>query len=161
MCLCLDSPLYTIVVLSYNVLVNFFLLNQLESDSVACNQEPWLEWIISGPDPWTSEKQPSFQWFQITSQHGKSPCVKPSQTSLWAPDPYMQIPIQHLHLEVLNVPKNRLIPIPISELSFKCCFRSSHHGAAEKNLSSNHEVAGLIPSPAQWVKDLVLPWAAV
>ena len=31
------------------------------------------------------------------------------------------------------------------------------HGAAEMNLNSNHEVAGLIPSLAQWIKDLVLP----
>ena len=35
--------------------------------------------------------------------------------------------------------------------------RSSHPGAVEMNLSRNHEVAGLIPGLAQWVKDLVLP----
>ena len=30
----------------------------------------------------------------------------------------------------------------------------SHHGTAEMNLTRNHEVKGLIPGLAQWVKDL-------
>ena len=34
--------------------------------------------------------------------------------------------------------------------------RSSHRGAAETNLTRNHEVAGWIPGLTEWVKDLVL-----
>ena len=34
---------------------------------------------------------------------------------------------------------------------------SSHHGAAEANLTRNHEVLGSIPDLTQWVKDPGLP----
>ena len=35
--------------------------------------------------------------------------------------------------------------------------RSSRHGLAEVNLTSIYEDAGLIPSLAQWIKDLAFP----
>ena len=40
-----------------------------------------------------------------------------------------------------------------------CVCGSSHCGAGATNPTSNHEVSGLIPGLAQWVKDLVLPRA--
>ena len=38
---------------------------------------------------------------------------------------------------------------------------SSHCGSAEKNLTRNHEDAGLLPSFAEQIKDLALPRAVV
>ena len=35
--------------------------------------------------------------------------------------------------------------------------RSSYLGAAETNLTRNHEVVGSIPGLVQWVRDLALP----
>ena len=35
---------------------------------------------------------------------------------------------------------------------------SSRRGTSETNPTRNHEVSGLIPGLAQWVKDLVLLW---
>ena len=39
----------------------------------------------------------------------------------------------------------------------KIKMKSSHCGTAEMNLSNIHEVVGLIPGLAQWVKDSALP----
>jgi len=43
-----------------------------------------------------------------------------------------------------------------SALTDKHCW-SSHRGTAEINPTRNHEVAGLIPGLAQWVKHPALP----
>ena len=45
---------------------------------------------------------------------------------------------------------------PRSNGEFKVQPGSSLRGAAERNLTRNHEVARLIPSLAQWVKDPAL-----
>ena len=47
------------------------------------------------------------------------------------------------------------MPLPILKVR-KCNNRSSHCGAVETNPTKSHEVLGLIPNLAQWVKDLVL-----
>ena len=46
--------------------------------------------------------------------------------------------------------------MPVFLVQLKLNLGSSYGGAAETNLTRNHEVASLIPGLAQWVKDLAL-----
>ena len=68
------------------------------------------------------------------------------------------------HSHIVIVP--RLLPLlhyglflnqlPECSLKKKKKMRSSHRGSVETNLTRNHEVVGLIPGFALWLKDLVL-----
>ena len=49
------------------------------------------------------------------------------------------------------------LPFPTEAVALKVHKRHSHHGAAETNLTRNHEDAGSIPGLAQWVKDPAMP----
>ena len=60
--------------------------------------------------------------------------------------------LTYLYSEMLN---SEIFILLIIRFWSSCC------GAEEMNLTSNHEVAGSIPGLAQWVKDLVLPCAAM
>ena len=77
--------------------------------------------------------------YEVSSRHWKWNYTMMSQSHFWV---YMQ-------------------KIKIRILKKYLHSRSSHHGAAETNLTRNHDVAGLIPGLAQVVKYLALPWAVV
>ena len=57
---------------------------------------------------------------------------------------------------VFEVQLHSCKPLCLSLLISKTRFWSSRCGTVEMNPTRNHEVAGLIPGLAQWVKDLVL-----
>ena len=56
-------------------------------------------------------------------------------------------------IEIETIMKYHLAPVKMAIIKK---LRSSCHGAAEMNPTKNHEVEGLIPGLAQWVKDPVL-----
>ena len=55
-----------------------------------------------------------------------------------------------LHLKLNNITNQ------VYFTSKKNASESSHHGSVEMNLNTIHEVTGLIPDLAQWVKDPAL-----
>ena len=57
--------------------------------------------------------------------------------------------------------KNHMIILTDAEKASINAFKSSWCGSAVMNLTSIHEDMGFLPGPAQWVKDLALPWATV
>ena len=61
----------------------------------------------------------------------------------------------HSVLRALPALSYSFLTVTLRFLGFKM-LRSSHHGAAEMNPTSNHEVAGSIPGLDQWVKNLAL-----
>ena len=61
-----------------------------------------------------------------------------------------------LYLKTIQNKKQRIYT-PL-HLKILYCW-SSHCGSAEMNLTCIHEDVDLIPGPAQWVKDPVLPRA--
>ena len=57
----------------------------------------------------------------------------------------------------LKYPKQKMSKLEQNTKYQKSYFWSSLHGAADTNPTRSHEVAGSIPSLAQWVNTLALP----
>ena len=60
-----------------------------------------------------------------------------------------------------ELPNALFMTVLTSVLCQKCISWSSYCDAAETNPTSIHEDVGLIPGPAQWVRDPLLPLALV
>ena len=86
-----------------------------------------------------------FCFLIITAQALFLPWIRPSNIS--TPNPQCQYVLLILKTQILE---QKLFVWPIK-------YRSSHRGTAETKPTRKHEVVGLLPGLAQWVKDLVLP----
>ena len=93
----------------------------------------------------------------FTKDYWKFPCSRMSETCLFTltelSSRFYQIdPQEQSFLPVQSAFCHKFL----TDQYLKFCFRSSHHGAAEMNLTRNPEVAGSIHGLAQWVKDRAL-----
>ena len=96
---------------------------------------------------WCQEKSPSSVTAFALNREARATNI---ETHLLCPDSQEDTGLY----PVLPAP----LPAPDPLYRLKTSWRSSHPGAVETNPTGNPEVAGSIPSLAQWVQDLVLPW---
>ena len=95
----------------------------------------------------------------------RSPCPEftNAQATAWSPLTFFLFTLGHSYSldlrSLICTVKGSKVP---SSQDIVCCnssklgCRCSHCGSVEMNLTRNHEIAGLIPGLAHWVKDRVL-----